>query len=34
MKEKILLQSSFASTEIGLLNTATDEEVLDELDED
>lgn len=35
MKEKIALQSSYASTEIALYQSTTDEEVLDdELDED
>jgi hypothetical protein len=34
MKENIVRQSSYASTEIGLLKSTTDEEVLNELDED
>ena len=34
MREKIVLQSSYASTEIGLLKLTTDEEVLNEVDED
>ncbi len=34
MKERIVLQSSYASTEIALLKSTTNDEVLDELDED